>query len=140
MVIYHNVTIEKSGTKKFLNSVSLVIRMVLGLLKWLKESRFYERNTKIIIKTWTLHSTQELGRKKNLAQSFKKWESYISVLKKKTKTKNKKKQKKYIFFSTEHIVYWLLMIPFRERKIQSFLSPKVDVWWKVDGKMIFTDY
>ena len=72
--------------------------MVLGLLKWLKESRFYERNTKIIIKTWTLHSTQELGRKKNLAQSFKKWESYISVLKKKTKTKNKKKKKKVYFF------------------------------------------
>ena len=65
--------------------------MVLGLLKWLKESRFYERNTKIIIKTWTLHSTQELGRKKNLAQCSKKWESYISVLKKKKKQKRKKK-------------------------------------------------
>ena len=34
---------------------SLVIRMVLGLLKWLKETRFYERKKNILIKTWTLH-------------------------------------------------------------------------------------
>ena len=33
---------------------SLAIRMVLGLLKWLKETRFYERKKKITT-AWTLH-------------------------------------------------------------------------------------
>ena len=28
--------------------------MVLGLLKWLTETSFYERTKEIIIKTWTL--------------------------------------------------------------------------------------
>ena len=54
MVIYHAVTIEKIEEKKFLNSVftfSLVIRIVLGLLKCLKETCFYERKKVSIIKT-----------------------------------------------------------------------------------------
>ena len=59
---------------------SLVTIMVLGLLKWLKQTRFYKRKKKII-KTGTFHSTQEVGRKKKLAWCVKKWESYISVLK-----------------------------------------------------------
>ena len=104
----------------------IVIRMVLGLLKWLKETRFYERKKKIRHDIYWLHelftkgkfipkkeeefinfwikekfmlrisgskrgsfSTQEVGRKKKLVRCFKKWESYISVLKsKKTKKQN----------------------------------------------------
>ena len=56
--------------------------MVLGLLKWLKETRFYKRKKKNIIKTWTVNSTEEVGRKKKLGRCFKKWESQVSVLKK----------------------------------------------------------
>ena len=43
-------------------------------------------------------STQEVVRKKKLVRCFKKWESYISVLKKKKK-KKKKKAPSDIFFS-----------------------------------------
>ena len=42
-------------------------------------------------------STQEVVRKKKLVRCFKKWESYISVLKKKKK-KKKKKAPSDIFF------------------------------------------
>ena len=53
MVIYHDVTIKKSEKKNVpLSSLtfSIVIKMVLGLLKWLKETSFYDRNKVIIIK------------------------------------------------------------------------------------------
>ena len=72
------------------------------LLKWLKETRFYKRKKKIIIETWTLYSMQEVGRKKKLARCFKKWESYISVLKKEKKNSSKKNR---IFSLAWNIVY-----------------------------------
>ena len=73
MVIYHAVTIEKSEENKFLNSVftfSLVIRIVLGLLKCLKETCFYERKKVSIIKTWTLHERKVHIKKKGRAYKF----------------------------------------------------------------------
>ena len=94
-------------------------RMVLDLLKWLKETRFCKRKN---IKTWTLHSTQEVGRKKKLARRFKKWKLYYSA---KKKTKNDR-----IFSLAWNIVCWLLMSRcfefFRWQKIRSFLRQKVD--------------
>ena len=51
-------------------------------LKIVKKHVSIMERKKNIIKTWTLDSTQEVGRKKRLARCFKKWESYISVLKK----------------------------------------------------------
>ena len=57
--------------------------MVLDLLKWLKKHVSINKK----IKTWTLHSMQEVGRKKNLAQCFKKWKLYDSPQKKKKKKK-----------------------------------------------------
>ena len=107
-------------------------------------------------------STQEVGRKKKLARCFKKWESYISVLKK------KKKHNDRIFSLAWNIVYWLLKKNcfefFGNKKYVLFWAKK---WWKFDtywllkgfcfelfgngkyvlfwgqkvgGKMIFTDY
>ena len=46
-VIYNAVTIEKSKKKSFY----LVIKIVLDLLKWLKETSFYEKKKELIIKT-----------------------------------------------------------------------------------------
>ena len=48
----------------------LVIRTVLGLLKWLKETCFYERKKKIIIKAWTLHERKVHIKKKGRAYEF----------------------------------------------------------------------
>ena len=50
MVTYHAVTIEKSAKKSSL-ILFLVIKLVLGLLKWFKETILYERKKEIIIKT-----------------------------------------------------------------------------------------
>ena len=44
--------------------------MVLGLLKWLKETSFYKRKKKIIIKTWTLHERKGCIKKKGKAYEF----------------------------------------------------------------------
>ena len=72
--------------------------MVLGLLKWLKETRFYKRKKKIIIETWTLYSMQEIGRRRSLHDDLRNEKSYIFVLK-----REKEQQKKeYIFFSMDH--------------------------------------
>ena len=49
---------------------SLVIRMVLDLLKWLKETLLYERKKKIIIKTWTLHERKAYIKKKRRIYEF----------------------------------------------------------------------
>ena len=45
IVIYHTVTIKKSEKKvaSFGFTICLVIKMVLDLLKWLKETSFYEK-------------------------------------------------------------------------------------------------
>ena len=52
MVIYHAVTIEKSvrikGTRCSF-TFPLVIKKVLGILKWLKETSFYERKKETIM-------------------------------------------------------------------------------------------
>ena len=63
-----------------------------------------------------MHSPQEVGRKKKLAQYFKKWESYISVL--------KNKQQKLFLGGRRGGGGW---------KIRYFLSKEVD------GNMIFID-
>ena len=52
MVIYHAVITEKAGGKKFLDLVSrfaFVIKMVLSLLKCLKETSYYERKKEITL-------------------------------------------------------------------------------------------
>ena len=43
--------------------------MVLGLLKWLQETNFYERK-KEIIKTWTLHERKVHIKKKGRVCEF----------------------------------------------------------------------
>ena len=63
MVTYHAVTIEKS-TKKSSLIQFLVIKMVLGLLKWFKETSLYERKKEIIIKTLTLLEKKVLIKQK----------------------------------------------------------------------------
>ena len=63
MVTYHAVTIEKS-TKKCSLIQFLVIKMVLGLLKWFKETSLYERKKEIIIKTLTLLEKKVLIKQK----------------------------------------------------------------------------
>ena len=65
-----------------------------------------------------MHSTQEVGRKEKLARYFKKWESYVSVLKRKTKTKG-------IFSLALNILCWLLMSPYFE----FFGDGKYDLFW-----------
>ena len=87
---------------------SLVTRMVLALLKWFKETGFYKKKKKKI-KTWALHSTQELVERRSLHDVLRN-ESYITVLKNKQTNKQTKKQKKNdrIFFLAWNIVYWLL--------------------------------
>ena len=96
--------------------------MVLGLLKWLKETRFHKREKNTTIKTWTLYSTQEVGRKKKLARCFKKWESYISVLKKKKKNSNKNNR---IFSFAGNIVCWLL----KSFSFEFFWGGKYGLFW-----------
>ena len=44
--------------------------MVLSLLKWLKEIRFYERKKEIIIKAWTLHERKVHIKKKRGVYEF----------------------------------------------------------------------
>ena len=44
--------------------------MVLGLLKWLKETRFYERQKKIIVITWTLHERKVHAKNKGEVYEF----------------------------------------------------------------------
>ena len=44
--------------------------MLLGLLKWLKETSFYDRKKKIIIKTWTLHERKVHFDKKGRIYDF----------------------------------------------------------------------
>ena len=44
--------------------------MVIGLLKWLKETRVYERKKKIIIKTWALYEKGNHIKKKEKAYEF----------------------------------------------------------------------
>ena len=101
--------------------------MVLGLLKWLKETRFYKRKKKIIIETWTLYSMQEVGKKKKLARCFKKWESYISVLKKEKKNSCKKNR---IFSLAWNIFYWLL----KSHSFEFFGGWKYGFFWA--GKLM----
>ena len=101
--------------------------MVLGLLKWLKETRFYKRKKKIIIETWTLYSMQEVGKKKKLARCFKKWESYISVLKKEKKNSCKKNR---IFSLAWNIFYWLL----KSHSFEFFGGGKYGFFWA--GKLM----
>ena len=71
--------------------------MVLALLKWFKETGFYKKKKKKI-KTWALHSTQELVERRSLHDVLRN-ESYITVLKNKqtNKQKNKKKTIEYFF-------------------------------------------
>ena len=82
-------------------------------------------------------STWEVDRNKRLAQCFKNWKSYISVLKKrKNKTKQNKKQSVWYFIY--HGIsftgcYRALILNFWGWKIRSFLSQNFD------GNMIFTD-
>ena len=84
-------------------------------------------------------STLEVGRKKKLAQRFKKWESYMSVLKKK-----KKKKDNYSILSLAwYIVYWLLKGPcfefFRDGKYGLFWAKKsMEIWYLlITGKFLF---
>ena len=44
--------------------------MVLGLLKWLKDTRFYKRKKGIIIKAWTLHERKVHIKKKEEFMDF----------------------------------------------------------------------
>ena len=44
--------------------------MVLSLLKWLKETRFYERKNEIIIKIWTLHERKVHIKKEGRVYEF----------------------------------------------------------------------
>ena len=44
--------------------------MELGLLKWLKETCFYERKKEIIINTWTLNKEKVHIKKKRRAYAF----------------------------------------------------------------------
>ena len=44
--------------------------MVLGFLKWLKETRFYERKETIIIKTWILDERKVHIKKKGRVYEF----------------------------------------------------------------------
>ena len=44
--------------------------MILGLLKWLKETRFYERKNEIMIKTWTLYERKAHIKKKQRVYEF----------------------------------------------------------------------
>ena len=44
--------------------------MVLGLLKWLNETRFYERKKTIIIKTWILDERKVHIKKKGRVYEF----------------------------------------------------------------------
>ena len=134
--------------------------MVLGLLKWLKETRFYKNKKKNIIKKWTLLSRQEVGRKKKVARCFKKWKLYFSP--------QKKENNDRIFSLAWNIVYWLLKTHcfelFGGAKYSLFWAKKsMEIWYllitekflfwtfrgwkirsflrqKVDGKMIFTGY
>ena len=71
--------------------------------------------------------TQEVGRKKKLARCFKRWESYISVLK---KSSNKNDR---IFSLAWNIVYWLLeshSSEFFGGGKYGLFEPKS--WWKYD--------
>ena len=44
--------------------------MVLDLLKWLKETSFYEKKKEIIKKTWTLHKTKVNMKKRERFYEF----------------------------------------------------------------------
>ena len=70
-----------------------------------------------------MHSRQDVGRKKMLARCFKKWKSYISILKKKKQKKNDS------LFSLEPCFEF-----FGNGKYGLFLRQKVS------GDMIFTGY
>ena len=107
--------------------------MVLGLLKWLKETRLYEKKKKIIIKTWTLYSMQEVGRKKKLARCFKKWESYISFLKKNKTKKTTTKNPEMIFSLVRNIVYWLL----KNLCFEFFGDRKDGLFWNKESLEIY---
>ena len=49
---------------------SLVIKMVLGLFKWSKETSFYNRNKKIITKTSTLPKMKVQIKKKRRKEEY----------------------------------------------------------------------
>ena len=78
-----------------------------------------------------MHSTQKVGRKKKLAQCFKKWESSVlnfSPKKKKNSNKNNR-----IFSLAWNIVYWLL----KRHSFEFFGDGKYGLfepksWWKND--------
>ena len=72
IVTYHTVTNEKTVKKVpwFSFSFSLFIKIILDLLKWLKETTFYEKKKEIIIKTWTLHKREDHIKKKESSWIF----------------------------------------------------------------------
>ena len=51
-------------------SIFILIKMVLDLLKWLKETSFYERKKEIITKTWTLHKKKIYIKKRGRVYEF----------------------------------------------------------------------
>ena len=104
--------------------------MVLGLLKWLKETIFYETKKEIIIKTWTLLERQVHIKKKGRVCEFShEGKDYLSLV---------FTILAWYYKKWKGDAYWLLKSScfelFRDVKYGHFLSHKVD------GKVIFTDY
>ena len=118
--------------ESFLIQFSLVIRIDLGLLKWLKEIRFYEKKKEIIIKTWNFEqqeswywvteklilrisrgkrrsfSTHEVGRKMVFPYYLGNLNDVLRNEKAIFHFSKKKKPKGGIFFSMEYHFYWSL--------------------------------
>ena len=101
MVTYHAVTIEKS-TKKSSLIQFLVIKMVLGLLKWFKETSLYERKKEIIIKTLTLLAKKVLIKQKGRVRIKEKLILWISSSKR-TSFQRRKLVERWSFLSIYEI-------------------------------------
>ena len=71
--------------------------MVLGLLKWLKETRFYKRKKKIITKNELCIQLRKLIERRSLHNVLR--NEKVMFQKKKEIEKRKEKD---VFFSTEH--------------------------------------
>ena len=62
--------IRRKKVPWFSFTFSLVMKIVLDLLKWLKETSFYEKKKRIIMKTWPLHKKKVHIKKKESSWIF----------------------------------------------------------------------
>ena len=112
--------------------------MVLGLLKWLKETSFFERKKEIIIKTWTLHERKvhikERGRVYEFSdkgevdiKNFWEWKEIFF------KVESWYKDDLFVVFTKLHDILWNakddISVLKKERSDYIFLSMEYHIYW-----------